>query len=283
MNDWLRNNIIIITLLSVMAVAISLFIYTSYSQKLEIVFLDVGQGDATLITTPRGRQILIDAGAKNNLGSIISKYMSVSDRSLDMVIMTHPDLDHVGGMISLVDRYAIDVIMHSGLLAGAPIYPAIAQRINQYSIPTLTAHAGQVIEIDKDIYLEIYSPYTGYESLEANDYSIVVRLVYGNTSALLTGDATKSVEYELVHTYGDLLQSDILKVGHHGSQTSTSEMFVETVTPKYGVISASCDNRFGHPHGNVLATLFSAQAHILDTCNNGDIIFESDGEGWLIK
>jgi len=260
-----------------------LFFLATKKNNLEIVFLDVGQGDATLITTPNGRQILIDAGAKNDIGQKLSPHMSASDRSIDMVIMTHPDLDHVGGMISLVDRYDIDTVMHSGLLAGAPIYSAIAERVKQKQIPTTTAHAGQIIEIDKDVYLEIYSPYSGYDSLEANEYSIIMRLVYGDTSALLMGDATKSNEYEIVNTYGDMLDSDILKIGHHGSQTSTSELLVDIVTPEYGVVSAGCNNRFGHPHGNVLSTLFSAQVEVLDTCNDGDVVFESDGEVWWRK
>ncbi len=284
MNTWIRENIFYISIITLIISSVWLGYRALYiSSNLEIVFLDVGQGDAILITTPHGRQVVVDTGAKNNLGVKLAPYMSVSDRSIDMVVMTHPDLDHVGGMISLLDRYDIDVIMHSGLLAGAPIYSAIAEKVKQHTIPTITGEAGQVITLDKNVYLEIYSPHINLASFEANDYSIVMRLVYGNTSVLLTGDATKSIEYELVNTYGNILTSDILKVGHHGSQTSTSDLFIQTVSPQYGIISAGCDNRFGHPHGNVLATLFSAQVQVLDTCNEGDIIFESNGEGWQKK
>ena len=255
----------------------------SSPDSLRVVFLDVGQGDATLITTPNGRQVLIDAGAKNNLGTQLARYMRLTDRSLDLVIMTHPDLDHVGGMVSLIDRYDIDLIMHSGLLAGAPIYAAIAERITQKEIKTITAEAGQIVTLDDGVYLEIYSPYSGFESLEANDFSIIARLIYGDTSIMLMGDATKINEYEIIDTYGEHLQSDILKVGHHGSQTSSSDQFIKTVSPQYAIISAGCNNRFGHPHGQVLATLFTYQVEIFDTCNDGDIIFESEGEIWHIK
>ncbi|MFT7328124.1 MAG: competence protein ComEC [Crocinitomicaceae bacterium] len=263
------------------ALAIYFFVSTFNSKILEIVFLDVGQGDAIFITTPNGRQVLIDTGPKNNLGSKLSRYMSSSDRSLDLIIMTHPDLDHVGSMISLIDRYSIDVVIHSGLLAGAPIYFAIANRINEKEIRTLTAHAGQRIVLDHNVYLDIYMPHSFSTATEPNDYSIVTRLRYGNSSVLMTGDASDTVEYELIDTYGDILESDILKVGHHGSQTSTSELFIETVNPKYSIISAGCDNRFGHPHGLVLATLFTSNTQVLNTCNEGDIRFQSDGIEWV--
>lgn len=268
----------------VVVISLSLATYAFKGEgALQIVFLDVGQGDAIFITTPNGRQVLVDAGPHNNLGQTLARYMPASDRSLDLVIMTHPDLDHIGGMVSLVDRYDIDLVMHSGLLAGSSTYKAVADRINQKKIPTIRAEAGQVIELDKDIFLEIYSPYQGFESLEPNDFSIVARLVYRDTSALLTGDATKLNEHEIVETYGDIIHSDILKVGHHGSQTSTSDVFVATVAPQYGIISAGCNNRFGHPHGDVLATLFTYHIEILDTCNSGDIVFESDGIHWSVN
>jgi competence protein ComEC len=281
---FFKNNILLSLgiVIAVVSIFLSVLAFRS-TQKLEIVFLDVGQGDATLVTTPNGRQILIDAGVKNNLGQTLSQYMSASDRSLDLIVMTHPDLDHVGGMVSLVDRYDIDLIMHSGLLAGAPVYAAIAERVNQKNIKTMTAEAGQVIQLDTDVHLEIYSPYSEYESLESNEFSIIARLVYKDTSVMLTGDAVKVNEYEVVETYRDRLKSDILKVGHHGSQTSTSDVFVETVNPEYGVISAGCSNRFGHPHGNVLTTLFTNQVEVFDTCNDGDVIFKSNGEFWQVK
>ena len=284
MKSFIKNNTILSLgiIIVIASVWISVFAFNK-KNILEVVFLDVGQGDATLIITPNGRQVLIDAGAKNNLGSKLAVHMPISDRSLDLVIMTHPDLDHIGGMISLVDRYVIDLVMHSGLLAGAPVYAAVADRIHQKEIQTITAEAGQMITLDTDVYLEIYSPYTGFESLEPNDFSIITRLVYGGTSVMLTGDATKLNEYEIVDTYSNRLKSDILKVGHHGSKTSTSELFIETVDPEYGIISAGCDNRFGHPHGSVLATLFTYRVQVLDTCNEGDIVFESDGEEWIFK
>lgn len=274
----------ILLLTTIIVGAISLYLLLiSHNNSLKVIFLDVGQGDAVLIVTPHGRNIIIDVGPKNNLGEKLAQHMPVYNRQLDLVIMTHPDLDHVGGMLSLLDRYSIDAIMHSGLQAGAPIYSSIAQKITEQKIPTIKAQAGQIIHIDKNVFLEVYSPYDQYYSLDANDFSVIVRLVYGNSSILLTGDVSKIREYELVDTYGELLDSDILKVGHHGSQTSTSDQFVAMVSPDYSIISAGCDNRFGHPHELVLATLFKYKTKILNTCDEGDIVFESDGEVWVRK
>ena len=182
MRKFLINNILIIIVTIIAITGSTLFVYSEQDQKLEIVFLDVGQGDAIFITTPNGRQILVDTGAQNNLGQKLAQHMSVSDRSLDMVIMTHPDLDHVGGILSLIDRYKIDAVVHSGLQAGAPIYSVIADNIISNSIQTIKAHAGQVIKIDEQVFLEVYAPAPHIESFEANEYSVVMKLVYKNTS-----------------------------------------------------------------------------------------------------
>jgi len=259
------------------------FVVFGHTNKLEVVFLDVGQGDATLITTPHGRQVLIDAGVDTTIGRSLAKHMPSSDRSLDIVIMTHPDLDHVGGMMPLLQRYDVKSIIHSGLLAGSPLYQAVAETINNQKVETISAHAGQRIFLDKDVYIDVLSPHQNLQSLEPNEYSVVVRLVHGDTSMLLMGDATKFNEQEILGTFGDLIDSDILKVGHHGSQTSSSFNFIKTVSPEYSVVSAGCNNRFGHPHASVLATLFGVQSQVLDTCNDGDIIFQSDGKNWIKK
>lgn len=284
MKAFIKRKPLVVLLAALLIILIEL-LTTAFSSKqdLEIVFLDVGQGDAIFITTPSGRQVLVDAGPRNNLGSSLAHYMPSYDRSINLVILTHPDLDHVGGMVSLIDRYDIDLLIHSGLLAGSDVYAAIADRVNQLGIPTTTAAAGQVIDLGDGVSLEIFSPHPDLDSFESNDYSIVARLSYGDTSVLLTGDAPKVIEQNVVRAFGDRIQSDILKVGHHGSNTSTGDFFFEAVNPEYAVLSYGCSNRFGHPHGEVLATLFAQQVSVLDTCNDGDVVFESDGKDWNIK
>lgn len=253
------------------------------SGVLQVVFLDVGQGDSIFIQTPSGKQILIDAGKYTDIGSLVAPYMSLNDRSLDMIIATHPDVDHIGGFISLVNEYDIDVFVHSGLLAGAREYQELAHTINEHHIPTVVGVSGSRIFLDKNVSLDILSPYPGFYSDEANEYSLVMRLVYGETSLMLTGDATIFNEYDLVSMYGENLESNILKLGHHGSKTSTSELWLDSVHPQSAIISRGCNNRFGHPHNEVVDRITERNIEMFDTCLLGDIVFESDGEIWLKK
>lgn len=281
--SFIQNHILIIITLLCGGIS-SILLYQAFHQHdrpLEIVFLDVGQGDATLIITPNGRTVVIDTGPKNNLGSLIAPHLPVTDRDIDLLILTHPDLDHVGGTLSLLKSYRVQQFMHSGLLAGAEMYKAIAQTISRERIPAMVGDVGQTIQLDKDVYLEVYSPNPTFESFEPNDYSVVTRLVYGNTSVLLTGDAPTTVEHDISEVYGDRLASNILKIGHHGSLTSTGDFFLEVVQPEYAIISAGCNNRFGHPHPDVLSRLFIHNIEIFDTCSDGNITFESDGEAWV--
>jgi len=261
----------------------ALLLFTSFSKKdsLKIIFLDVGQGDATLIQTPLGKNILIDTGARDSLGTQISSYIPYSRRTVDVMILTHPDLDHIGGSLSVLNQFDVGMMVHSGLMAGISLYAVIADTISDKGIPVYEATAGQRIYIEPGVFMDIYSPHDGIESFDANDYSVVTHLHYGNTSVLLTGDAGKINESNLLQVYGENLDSDILKVGHHGSQTSTLDSFVEMVSPDYAIISAGCGNRFGHPHVGVVTTLFENQAEILETCKEGDIVFQSNGEEWI--
>lgn len=255
----------------------------SYNHNLRVVFLDVGQGDSTLIQTPSGKNIIIDTGPRNNIGDQLSKYISDSYRVIDVLILTHPDLDHIGGTLSVLKNFKVKKFMHSGLLAGIPLYRAIAETISQEDVFIYEAKAGQRIIIEPDMFIDIYSPHDAIESFDANEYSIVMHVHYKDTSILLTGDASKINESDIVEVYEAQLRSDILKVGHHGSQTSTLDSFVQSVNPSFGIISAGCNNRFGHPHPNVLATLFKHKVEILETCTEGDIVFESDGVEWIRK
>ena len=264
----------------------SLFLFIqemTRSNTAKVIFLDVGQGDSILIITPNGRQILIDAGKYPDISTKIASYMPISDRSLDIVIATHPDIDHVAGFNALLDEYEIDMFIHSGLLAGEPVYRTIANKIRDQEISVHTAIAGEKIFIDKNMYLEILSPYSNQKIENPNDYSVVARLVYNDHAILLTGDASKLVEQNLVSMYGDSIQSDILKIGHHGSKTSSDENFVKIVNPKYGIISAGCGNQFGHPHASVLRVLDENNITELNTCKNGDIVFEFNNGKWNLE
>lgn len=284
LKKYIQKNIAFLVL-AVIGIS-SMFLFFSefgVNNKAKIIFLDVGQGDSMLITAPNGRQILIDSGKYADITMKLAKYMSASDRSLDMLIATHPDIDHVAGFDAVLDEYNVDYFIHSGLSAGASVYRTIAKKVRENNLIARAAVAGEKIFIDKDMYLEVLSPYLGQKIVEPNDYSIVLRLVYGDSSIILTGDASKIVERDLVSMYGDLLKSDILKLGHHGSKTSTDNNFVKKVEPDYGIISAGCDNSYGHPHASILRILDENNIEELSTCEEGDIVFELEDDGWVLK
>lgn len=259
------------------------FDLTSLDQKAKIIFFDVGQGDAILIISPNGRQILIDAGKYTDISIKLKKYMPLSDRSLNMVIATHPDIDHVAGFDTILSEYSVESFVHSGLLAGSSVYTSIAKKVREQKIQTHTAIAGEKIFIDTDMYLEILSPYQGQKIDKPNDHSIVMRLVYRNKAIMLTGDAPRFVEQNIVNFYGENIESSILKLGHHGSKTSSSSLFINKVNPQYAVISAACNNRFGHPNELVLQTLEDYDIKSLSTCEQGDIVFEFEDSGWVLN
>lgn len=268
--------------LVVATVAFSLLFFALRNRPARIIFLDVGQGDATLLQTPLGKNILIDAGAHNDIDKKIARYMDRNDRHIDMLILTHPDLDHVAGGLTLVDRYSIGLVGHSGLLAGSEVYEFLASKIAQQNIPTQRLQAGQTIFIEPGLSIDVLSPESNIKNSNANEHSTVLQISYKESSVLITADAGKLTEHTLVDVYGESLKSEILKVGHHGSHTSTSNIFIELVDPDFGIISAACNSRFGHPHPEVLSTLFSWQVDILDTCNHGDIVFTFQDGLWYL-
>jgi len=252
-------------------------------QSLEIVFLDVGQGDATLITTPGGRQILIDGGKYRNIGTGLSSYMSVFDRSIDVIVATHPDTDHTGGLVAVVDEYTVDAFYHPALVQGASAARELSARVEKKQITSENLSAGDIVELEPGIILEVLSPPPTIVSNEPNEHSLVFRLVYGDISVMLMADASVYNEFDILNFFPEKIEADVLKIGHHGSRTSTAENFVDAVNPDYAVISAGCDNNFGHPHASVMETLFSQQIEIFDTCTDGDVVFTSDGVGWAVK
>lgn len=245
---------------------------------LELVFLDVGQGDAILITSPLGKQILIDAGKDGDLGASLSRYMPRFDRSLDVVVMTHPDLDHIGGMFSVFAEYDIGRIIHSAAPLEKKEQQELFAMMDEQDIPHTIARVGTRIVLEDNLFLEILSAaplvYT-----DTNEYSLVIKLVYGNTSAILTGDASILNEYDMLQVYGDYLTTDILKAGHHGSRTSSSRSWLRQLAASYTILSFGCDNGYGHPHEEVLSRL---TGRVLDTCRQGDIRFISSQEQWFL-
>ncbi len=246
------------------------------SAFLEVHFLDVGQGDAIFIETPDGVQVLIDGGPDNSVITQLAQHMSFFDRTIDMVVGTHPDKDHIGGLVDVLAQYDVPHILTTKKEHDTSVATAYTHAVADEKAQIHIARAGQEFALGASTTLRVLFPETDTTDMESNASSIVLQLVYGETEMLLTGDSPKRIEEYLVLTEGKGLQSDVLKVGHHGSRTSTSELFLEEVNPQYAVISTSANNRYGHPHLEVTDLLFNERVKTYSTAEEGTVTFLSN-------
>ncbi len=284
-------------LVAIFLLFVSFFIWSvvydlEQSNNLKITFLDVGQGDAIFIESPSGVQALIDGGPSGSrVLRELSKVMPFYDKSINMIVMTHPDADHVSGLIDVLKRYKVDNILRSGITHNTPAIDALIKEIEIEKTKSLGkeifARRGQVFDLGQGdtgrVELHVLFPDRDVNDVESNTGSIVARLVYGDTSVMLTGDSPKSIERYLVNLDGKALHSDILKLGHHGSKTSTTESFLGYVNPQWAIVSAGKDNSYGHPHKSVVDTVERFGIKIKNTAESGSISFESDGRLWTLR
>jgi len=257
----------------------------SKPRLLEVDFFDVGQGDSIFIETPQKYQVLIDGGPSSKIIEKLGKVMPFYDRSLDLVILTHPDPDHLVGLIDVLKNYNVNLIGFTGVVSSNPEFIEWKSQISSKHTPLIVLTKNEKILLGKEVYMYILAPLESFEGREVKDFnssSIVARLVFKNSSFLFTGDTPKSVEKELVENKSNI-DSDVLKVGHHGSKTSTSDIFLQAVTPENAVIQVGKDNRYGHPHQEVLDRLQNYGIKILRTDQDSDIKIISDGENFKIK
>lgn len=270
-------------------VGISILVYIVWGffqpKPMIVSFLDVGQGDAIFIETPNGNQILIDGGPGRNVVSELGALMDFSDRSLNMVIATHADADHITGLLPVLEQYVVSLFVDPGVRSDTGIDRALVSLLQKQDIPYVVARRGIrfILDAKRGIFLETHLPEQVGLTKDRNEDSIVFRLVYGDTAFVLTGDAVIANEKALVYA-GDNLTAQVVKAGHHGSKTSTSDEFIQSVDPEFSVISYGCDNRYGHPHTDVMQILEKHDVEILHTCEMGTITFYSNGKNvWLGK
>lgn len=271
-----------LVLVTISIVFIVLLWGTQNSSEMRVSFIDVGQGDSIFITAPNGRQVLIDGGPDDRVLLGLGRDMKFLDRNIDMVIATHPDKDHIAGLSSVFRLYDIDYIMTSEIQSDTVYDQALHDAINREpDLLQVTARRGERIILDADhgVYLDILFPGSNTELWdETNEASIVVRLVYGKQSFLLNGDSIASVEQYLVDTDGAGLRSTVLKLGHHGSKTSSIEPYLLAVNPQYAVVSAGKNNRYGHPASEVIDRVRAVGANIVSTIDHGTISFLTNGD-----
>ncbi len=245
--------------------------------RLHVTFFDVGQGDAIFIQSPGGRQILVDGGQYPSvLNDQLGRQMPFWDREIDIVVATHPDADHVSGLEGVFGRYRVGLLITDGSELGeSPIYDAVLLAARAQGTPTHRALAGEVIDLGDGARLELLHPDT-VPMADRNENSVSLRLVYGDFSLLLTGDVEENGE-KLMLANGRVPRSLVFKAGHHGSRTSSTLPFLQAVQPQIIVISAGVDNRFGHPHAEVLERAQAVGAIVLRTDELGPIQVTTDG------
>ncbi len=267
--------------------ALCIYVYTvspSSSRILELYFLDIGQGDAVYVRSPSGQDMLIDGGPSSVVLRRLAEVMPWSDRTIDVVVETHPDADHIGGLPDVLKRYTVGMFVQPGIESKNSIDDEITRLLKEQNIPSIIARRGMVFDLGQGVFFNILFPDRDVSSFkDTNEASIIGQIVYGSSTVMLTGDAPSKIEIYLVLQNGVALKSDILKAGHHGSRTSSSQEFVKMVQPLFSVISAGKDNRYKHPHQEVIDMFLSHNIDILRTDKEGTIRFISDGKQFTRK
>jgi len=255
----------------------------SRQNALQVTFFDVGQGDSAFIQTQSRHQVLIDGGPGSIVLQKLSKEMPFWDRTIDLIILSHPESDHLTGLLSVLKNYKVENILWTGIVRDTPEYKEWETLIKEEGARIEIAKAGKRIyfsDSESDQYIEVLYPFESLEGKnfkDSNDISIVNKLVFRENSFLFPGDIYKSAEEELVKKESDI-DADVLKISHHGSKTSSKEEFIEKVSPSICVISVGKNNSYGHPHKETLEVLEKYDTTILRTDLLGDVKIISDGK-----
>jgi competence protein ComEC len=282
-----KSSRILLIAMIVATILVALILYAVWREDrrgiMTVSFLDVGQGDAIFIDAPSGRQMLIDGGPGNAVLRKISDVTPWWDRTIDVVLATHPDLDHTSGLADIFARYRVAHVFLPSVEGATQDWAATLALAHAEGAHEFIAERGQVIDLGGGAYVRVLFPDRAVPHLETNVASAIVQLVYGDTTFLLTGDAPDEIEKYLVALDGAALKSDVLKAGHHGSKTSSSAPFLSVVDPSFAIFSRGCDNTYGHPHPDVVARFAALAIPTLDTCEEGTITFVTDGATLLRK
>jgi competence protein ComEC len=254
---------------------------TQVSHGSEVIMLDVGQGDSFLIKGKDGGTILIDGGRGSVVLSELTKVLP-STKQISVVISTHPDADHIEGLIAVLERYKVGVVILPGVYSDTETASRFYALVEEKKVPVLLGRTGLRIALSDTEHKTILFPDRDVTTWETNAASIVSRFDAEKASALFTGDAPLSVEKYLINNYRKYLDVDVLKLGHHGSRTSTSELFLRATTPELALISAGRDNSYGHPHKEVTDLLTRLGISSFSTQTEGTVILRAGAEEWNV-
>ena len=251
----------------------------SSSFVLDVQIIDVGQADCTLIKMPDGQNMLIDAGNNSDGGYLVDYLENEGVEKIDFLIGTHPHADHIGGMDDIIENFEIGKIYMPRVTSNTQTFEEVLQAIKDKGLKIETATAGKTV-LEGEVFAQFISPVGEYYE-ELNDYSAVLKLTYGSKSFLFMGDAEALAEKEILQKFD--VKSDVLKVGHHGSSTSSHNAFLKAVNPEIAVISVGEGNDYGHPHKSVLKRLEKIGTGLYRTDLNGTVKIYCDGTSIEVK
>ena len=277
------RHIFVAICLSVLAVATA----NAASQKdglLKIYFLDVGQGDAIFIEAPNGNQVLIDGGPDNKILSELSGVVPFYDRELDTILATHPHADHITGLIEVLERYDVANVVQAKEGYVSPVFERWQRAVKEEETNEVEAIAGKVIDLGNEVTLTVMTPFKSYDGVvlkNPHEANVTTLLQYGSFRALLTGDMEAPLERQLLLRGRDV-SADILKVGHHGSKTSSTEVFLSAVEPEVAFIEVGSGNQYGLPAQEVTSRLEKFGIKYYRTDLDGTVKVISDGESYQI-
>jgi len=252
---------------------------------LRVYFLNVGQGDAIFIQAPNGNQVLIDGGPDDSIIAELNRVMPFYDRTIDVVVATHPHADHIRGLSEVLQRYEVGTIIDSGVAYDSVEFSTWMDAVKNEGATYMTAHVGQQFNLGLEAVLSIIHPLSAAPttvSKEPHDFMVVSMLKYKEFKMLLTGDMESDVERMLV-TRGSEIDSDVLKVGHHGSSTSTSVSFLNAVSPQTAIIQVGSKNRYRHPAPAVVTRLENNLVKQYRTDTDGAVVLMSNGDTFTVE
>jgi len=257
---------------------------------LTVTYFSCGQGDAALLQTPHGKNILIDAGPHDPEGEfdagrdILDPFFKKNNiHKIHYAVLSHGHLDHMGGFYHILKNYPVDIFYDPGFKNKTPEYKELKRLLKQKKVPIRIVRSGKKLKWDPDLDIRILGPPKKLPWENANDNSLVMQIQHGEVKFLFTGDVEEESEYEMVIHHGNNLSSQILKIPHHGSSTSTTQEFLSHVNPELAIVSCGRRNPFGHPHQDVLERVDSAGIKLHRTDKNGSVVIISNGKTYHIK
>ncbi|MEK7478165.1 MAG: ComEC/Rec2 family competence protein [Patescibacteria group bacterium] len=246
--------------------------------QVRVAFLDVGQGDSILIDSPTHRRVLIDGGPDKKVLRELSKFIPFFDRSIDLVIESHPDTDHIAGLPDVLNKYEVLGWLRSNILSNNAYSQALEKIAKTKGIKQLYAQKGGIINLGGGAKIEILYPFNSKPEIKTNEYSVVAKLTYGQNVFLFVGDLPTKQEKYLAYAETQKLSADVYKVSHHGSGNSNDLTFLKMIAPKISVISVGANNRYGHPAPEVVASLQKEGSQVWRTDQLGTIVLVGDGQ-----